>query len=679
MNLPSPRRLLRSILWLDAAALVVCFGLALRYGILAGTYPLAFGLAWFLNRPGRRWRRHLLTVLIAAFAVVVVGSGLASWLGPPVDNATIAFLVIHAMVGAHWILLLLPPLIQHVRRGLAAPGRAQVSGQVALAVARLSFWPAIVGGTLAIGPLSLRTWHVWCLVPALAAMALHALLPRFRRVGFAGWVPPAIGLMLGASAFGLTYWLNTRLWWEPTPQATYAAMPPLAVAPARAATEGGHTVPAPLVGDSARCGDSACHPRVMEQWQHSAHHRSANVFYRKAVEIAVERHGWEAARLCASCHDPVALLTGYYATRPDALFGPSADQEGVSCLACHRLQITPDHVGSGSYRFDPPRFFVGPPMEGYSAHAMRPDHMADMLGESRYADPALCGECHSLELHGPDGLALLEQDTYGEWRRGPFGDQPGQPTQPGATRRPCVSCHMPKVEDPDRPGPREASHRFLGGNTHLAAVANDALQLDALVGFLKSADLELALAGRIEPATAPGSTPGLQLDVVIRSRGVGHGFPSGALDLNDAWVELEVRDGASRSIWRSGFDGPEGERAADSLALRRVFRDGEGRAILDHDILSAAGHLEDLTVPPGGRIERRLPVSVPADAQPPFELHGRLLHRGINRHFARLALGDGAPPLPVTTLAERTVPISAGGDGSAARIDEAAVAVERPL
>ncbi len=673
MNWPFPRRLLRSLLWLDAVALSVCFGLALRYGSLAATYPFAFSVSWFLSRPGgRQWRRQVLSVLIAGLGVVVAGSGLASWLGPSLDNATIAFLVIHAMTGAHWVLVILPPLVQHLRRGLAAPDHAQISGQTALAVARLSFWPAIVGGTLAIGPLSLRTWHLWFLIPALAAIALHSLLPRLRRVGLAGWLWPSTGLVLGSAVFGLAYWLNTRLWWEPTPQARYATMPPLAVAPAELTTEGGHTVPEPLVGDSARCGDSACHPRVMAQWQHSAHHRAANAFYRKAVEVAVERHGWESVRLCASCHDPVAVLTGYYASPPAVLFGPTADAEGVSCLACHRAQITRDHVGSGSYRFDPPRFFVGPPMEGYSAHALRPDHMADMLGESRYADSALCGECHSLRLHGPDGLALLEQDTYGEWRRSPFGDQA---IEPASTQRPCVSCHMPKVEDPDRPGPREASHRFLGGNTHLAALAGDGEQLAALQAFLTSADIQLELAGDVSSAP-DADVRALTLDVVLRNRGVGHGFPSGALDLNDAWVELEVRDAAARPTWRSGFDGEDGERSPGSIELRRVFHDRNGRLILDHDLLAVAGDLEDATVPAGGTLERHFAIPIPADAPAPLAVRGRVLHRGIHRRFARLALGNGAPALPVTTLAERVISVAAEEVVQRAGVDDGAVAVE---
>lgn len=653
------RTFLRALLWLDCGAALVCFLLPFRYGILALTYPLAFGLSWRLSRPDQRRGRSVLAALTAGFAVVVTGSGLMSWLAPQLDDARVGFITLHAMTGAHWMLLVIPPLARHIRRGLTLPGRAQWSGQAALAVARLSFWPAIVGGTIAIGPLWLRTWHVWFLVPALVALALHALVPRIRRAGLAGWRPAAIGAGVGSALFVFACWANSRPAPEPPARATYAANPPLDARPAATTTEGGHTVPEELVGGSERCADGACHPRVTDQWRRSAHHRSANVFYRKAVEIAVERHGWTSVRLCASCHDPVALLTGYYANRPAALFGPSADREGVSCLACHRAQITLDHVGSGSYRFDPPRFYVGPPMEGYSVHAMRPAHIADMLAEDRYTQPALCGECHSLTLHGPDGLALLEQDTYGEWRKGPFGDEG---VEPGGTVRPCVSCHMPKIEYPDRPGPREASHRFLGASTHLSALAADAERLDDLTRFLKSADIELGLAARLRPSLAEGSRI-VDATVAIRNRGVGHGFPTGALDLNEAWVVLEVRDAVNRTLWSSSPGSEESATAPQGIRLRRVFRDRDGRAILDHDILSAVGHLEDLAVPAGARVERRLEIPIAADVVPPLEVRGRLEHRGINRAFARLALGEPLPELPVTVIAEHAVSVAAEAEG----------------
>ncbi|MBK7975396.1 MAG: hypothetical protein IPK07_19630 [Deltaproteobacteria bacterium] len=347
------RTFLRALLWLDCGAALVCFLLPFRYGILALTYPLAFGLSWRLSRPDQRRGRSVLAALTAGFAVVVTGSGLMSWLAPQLDDARVGFITLHAMTGAHWMLLVIPPLARHIRRGLTLPGRAQWSGQAALAVARLSFWPAIVGGTIAIGPLWLRTWHVWFLVPALVALALHALVPRIRRAGLAGWRPAAIGAGVGSALFVFACWANSRPAPEPPARATYAANPPLDARPAATTTEGGHTVPEELVGGSERCADGACHPRVTDQWRRSAHHRSANVFYRKAVEIAVERHGWTSVRLCASCHDPVALLTGYYANRPAALFRAERGSRGVSCLACHRAQITLDHVGSGSYRFDP--------------------------------------------------------------------------------------------------------------------------------------------------------------------------------------------------------------------------------------------------------------------------------------------------------------------------------------
>ena len=57
-----------------------------------------------------------------------------------------------------------------------------------------------------------------------------------------------------------------------------------------------------------------------------------------------------------------------------------------------------------------------------------------------------------------------------------------------------------------------------------------------------------------------------RLEVVVRTRRVGHFFPGGTVDAFDVWVELEVVDSNGKKIFHSGFarDDRTGARARSS-------------------------------------------------------------------------------------------------------------------
>ena len=55
---------------------------------------------------------------------------------------------------------------------------------------------------------------------------------------------------------------------------------------------------------------------------------------------------------------------------------------------------------------------------------------------------------------------------------------------------------------------------------------------------------------RAAPVLTPGST--VRLDVVVRTRKIGHFFPGGTVDAFDVWLELQGRDADGRTIFWSG-------------------------------------------------------------------------------------------------------------------------------
>src|SRR6185295_1360087 len=165
----------------------------------------------------------------------------------------------------------------------------------------------------------------------------------------------------------------------------------------------------------------------------------------------------------------------------------------------------------------------------------------------------------------------------------------------------CADCHMPLVAADD-PAAREGkvhSHRFPAANTALPFVNRDAEQLRVVQDFLRDGQVSVDIFGlvRLPEAAAPGGpepaggaeprlastfalgeeagafgsaaavlTPpaeviapidkvgatveqgeSVRLDVVLRTRKVGHFFPGGTVDAFDVWVELEAVDDKGRT------------------------------------------------------------------------------------------------------------------------------------
>ena len=77
----------------------------------------------------------------------------------------------------------------------------------------------------------------------------------------------------------------------------------------------------------------------------------------------------------------------------------------------------------------------------------------------------------------------------------------------------------------------------------------------------------------------PGST--MRLDVVVRTRKIGHFFPGGTVDSFDIWLEVEAKDASGASIFHSGYVEDEGRGPVDKGAhfYRSFLLDGQGNPI----------------------------------------------------------------------------------------------------
>jgi tetratricopeptide (TPR) repeat protein len=207
-------------------------------------------------------------------------------------------------------------------------------------------------------------------------------------------------------------------------------------------------------------------------------------------------------------------------------------------------------------------------------------------------------------------------------------------------------------------------HRFIAANTGVAHLRDDPDTVRAHQAFLdKAVTLDIfalreggTVSGRlIGPlgADAPALRPGQRylVEVVLRTRKVGHHFTQGTADSNEVWVELTARAG-NRVIGRSGALGPDGRVDPWSHFVNVYMLDRQGRKVDRRNVQDIYVPLYDKQIPPGAAQVVHYALDLPADAGGPITLEARLHYRKFDPTMMKLAMGDAYQiDLPVTTIA----------------------------
>ena len=323
----------------------------------------------------------------------------------------------------------------------------------------------------------------------------------------------------------------------------------------------------------------------------------------------------------------------------------------------------------------------------------------------------------------------------------------------------CVDCHMPRVPSAD-PG-RHAdgmvhSHRFPGANTAVPFVNHDSAQLKVTTDFLTSGFVSVDIfavspvddgdgglpmvrrtspepqamssfaAGeeteqtapavirevgrmaapldRAAPVLAPGST--VRLDVVVRTRKIGHFFPAGTVDAFDVWLEVQGRDATGRVVFWSGQVADEGRGPVEPGAhfYRSYQLDAHGNPIDKRNAWQTRSLLYVRLIPPGAADVAHYRVRIPDDARGPITFTARLQYRKFSHAYTQFAyagqpaagepasavtadfddrafsfdpanipanvsgqIKDRIPDLPIVTLAEATASVLVGDAATATK------------
>ncbi len=457
-----------------------------------------------------------------------------------------------------------------------------------------------------------------------------------------------------------------------------SALPDANYQPSNARTTTGKDVSAELLRGSESCGASGCHQEIYRQWEPAAHRFSGmDPFYETVKANYLKAGGPDSPRYCAGCHEPVTLLTGQH-----ILVAHTGDSEsGSSCAFCHAVRDT-ETRGNANFSVRPPLPYL---FQLSSSEALRrvswmlirlhpEQHRLDFdVRPSQSAE--FCGTCHKQFINkATNGWGFVQlQNQYDDWKVGPWHTDQRRNLQ-------CQSCHMPEVRSND-PG-RNAQgfihdHRILAANNfvpEMLGLPGAGEQTRLVNDWLSGRTLipEIAKVWPKGPILALDLLPGgpvspgqpAKLRVLVTNRKIGHSFPTGPLDVIQAWLEVEVSDAGGHAVFRAGTLAPDGSIQGRTVQWRSYLLNRDAQPVFDHSLWHVVGARDKRVIPPGGSDFAEFEFPTSRNLAGPLRCQVRVLYRKFNSESRAVLFEPGkVPNIPVVEIASATkeLPVAAPG------------------
>ena len=421
-----------------------------------------------------------------------------------------------------------------------------------------------------------------------------------------------------------------------------------------------HPFPSSVLGQSASCGDSGCHEEITAQWQGSTHRFSAdNALFQAAVAGLVRERGAEAAIACANCHDPERALAGTVVA--DYAEGHAAPGDGVSCIACHAAYDAPSPTGNGIARYRLPKTYPGDSPEAQKRNLLSDprQHRQSMQASRHLMSNEGCGVCHRLDLKTSNGAHVLLQNPYrAEKDPGPARDEnepevscslchmPTQTRQEGGRiplydhRWPGVNVDLPSyVTHPNADHEalsdvQAATQRFMqggGGTAHMPDEFSENPEFQAYAEMARGAGLLHVSLDAVREG------PTVSLTVTTTNHRAAHPFPIGALDLQEVWLHVVVRNAEGEVLATIGeLEGGRVPPGAPRLGAREL--DQAGKPLREHRLFELDQVRDKRVLWPGAPEDDVVSLQVDSAAGA-LDIEARWLFRRVNPDFAEFALG----------------------------------------
>lgn len=421
--------------------------------------------------------------------------------------------------------------------------------------------------------------------------------------------------------------------------------------------------------DNSSC--IGCHKGIAKQWQSSAHrHAAADPFYVKNISLLADLKGIEATRYCEGCHAPAALLTG--SLTPGGSHGGQkgniSNDIGVDCITCHSIDSSTNNEGNANYIFSIKKLglstaFNNKPLDNLSiaSISLSSDTHINMMKNEFSSTSRYCSTCHSQfmdESMNNWGWVKM-QDEYQAWLNSPYShsNDPAFSQNEIAT---CQNCHMPLIKANDPAANAEGlvkSHKFLGANTALPFLRSDEPHLTDTIKFLSSNKLSMSFDIENRKQAIENSLHSnrssksheikpiyfysgeiLKANLIISNNGVGHNFPGGTIDLNEVWVEIDIKDANGSSLYSTGGLNTDSYLPSDNYAYKSIPVDQNGNPVWRHDLFNKTGEAYKNVIQPGKSDSIPIEAYIPQQAESPLILTAKLRYRKLNKRYSDWAL-----------------------------------------
>jgi tetratricopeptide (TPR) repeat protein len=471
--------------------------------------------------------------------------------------------------------------------------------------------------------------------------------------------------------------------------------------PASAQTNVGGIIPSNFFMDSEACGE--CHKKIYDEWKGSSHHLASfnNQFYRKAIEYMQDTQGSpQGSKWCAGCHDHAVFFNGRFDKPIKGQIDTPEARAGLACTSCHAITRVDSTMGNNGFTIEYPPLHelmtsknqAVRKLTGFMTYLNPQPHRETFIKPfMREQASEYCSTCHKVHLDIPVNNYRWFRgfNDYDNWQASGFGEG-GRSFYYPPKGQTCSDCHMP-LEPSNEAGNKAGqghSHRFPAANTALANANKDSEQLEIEKKFLTSGFISVDIfaaspvektgktemvrragtgptlnsgsavgeeaeqqgdtfireVGKVaapldqaQPKFEPGSTA--RVDVVVRTRKIGHFFPGGTLDSFDIWLELQATDATGKVIFWSGQaeDGGKGPVDRGAHFYKAYQLDGDGNEVNKRNAWQARSVLYVHAIPPGAADTVHYLLKIPKDAKGPIHLTAKLNHRKFSLYYTRFA------------------------------------------
>ncbi|HET9410068.1 MAG TPA: tetratricopeptide repeat protein [Candidatus Sulfotelmatobacter sp.] len=482
--------------------------------------------------------------------------------------------------------------------------------------------------------------------------------------------------------------------------------------PSSAQVYGHEKIPSKFFMESDSC--KRCHEDIYNQWFSSAHHFSSfnNQWYRKSIEYMQDTIGTRPSKWCGGCHDPAVLYAGMMDTPIKQIVHRPEAQAGLGCMMCHSIANVKSTMGQGDFYLEYPKLHALAASKNPIVRTLH-DFLINLNPEPhrrvflkpfmRQQTAEFCSSCHKVHLDVPvNGYRWFRGfNEYDNWQASGVSGQGARSFYYPAKPQQCADCHMPMESSKDAGNIKGFvhSHRFPGANTAVPTANEDSAQLKLTEDFLRNGALTVdifalspaqmavkagassqselsttfavgeeaenkvaaqteaeapqvtAPLNEVQPPLRRGDT--VRVDVVVRTKKIGHFFPGGTVDAYDTWLELKGTDDKGQTIFWSGMVEDDGKGPVEPGAhfYRSLQIDAHGNPINKRNAWATRAVVYVRLIPPGAADTVHYRVHIPENAGNRITLHARLCYRKFSwwgTQFSFAGTPDPAAPNAVT-------------------------------